>query len=252
MNHLHSIRWGLASLCVMAMQPAHALQATAWIDLSSPLITYTDLDQSDGIAPAFTVSGIQFGVSVWEYAGYSQTLDGRNDTSNQWPGVLNVAYTTTHPPGATGEAGWSAAGIGSAILTGHVDGGHMNAGAGFYAAISLTPMSSVQFSFPGHLTLDATGHDNLRQAYATLQGYVQTPDYAVPTQDYLRLESWFGNGDLSRDVVLTLTNPGTEVFQGTLSITGAVDTVSTAPEPETWAMLLAGLGLVGWAARQRG
>ncbi len=30
------------------------------------------------------------------------------------------------------------------------------------------------------------------------------------------------------------------------------DVVSAVPEPETWAMLLAGLGLVGWTARQRG
>jgi hypothetical protein len=28
--------------------------------------------------------------------------------------------------------------------------------------------------------------------------------------------------------------------------------LAPVPEPETWALMLAGLGLVGWAARRRG
>jgi len=46
-----------------------------------------------------------------------------------------------------------------------------------------------------------------------------------------------GQGDNYQDLVFTLSN--------------AVVVVAQVPEPETYALLLAGLGLVGWAARRR-
>jgi hypothetical protein len=249
MKYPYSASSSIAALCVLFMQPAYALQADVWIDLSNPQITYTDLSASDGITPNLTLSNFQIGASVWEYAGYFQTVDGGGQSSTQWPVTLNFTYTTTTPPGATGTAGWSQ-GIGTAALAGHVDGGHMLAASGFYSSFSLTPNSEVQFSFPGRVTLNATGHDNLRIAYANLQGYFQPPDNVVQGLDYLHLESWPGFHDLSRNLVLTLTNTGEQALTGQLNITGQVDIVSTAPipEPETWAMLLAGLGLVGLQA----
>ncbi len=42
----------------------------------------------------------------------------------------------------------------------------------------------------------------------------------------------------------------TGVFDATLSVAGG-DTVTAVPEPETYAMLLAGLGLIGFSARRR-
>ena len=252
MKHLDSARWGIASLCILFMQSAQALQANVWIDLSNPQITYTDLSASDGITPNLTLSDFQIGASVWEFAGYWQTVDGGGQSSTQWPVTLNYTYTTTTPPGAAGTAGWSQ-GIGAASLTGYVDAGHVLAASGFYANISLTPKSEVQFSFPGSVILDTTGHDNQRIAYANLQGYFQPPDNVVQGLDYLHAESWPGDHVLSRNLVLTLANTGEQVMQGRLNIVGQVDIVSTAPipEPETWAMLLTGLGLLGGWRRCR-
>ena len=38
---------------------------------------------------------------------------------------------------------------------------------------------------------------------------------------------------------------------GVYTLTNGVLTISAVPEPATWAMMLTGLGLVGWAARRR-
>lgn len=39
---------------------------------------------------------------------------------------------------------------------------------------------------------------------------------------------------------------------GTFADSTTMLTITAVPEPETYAMMLAGLGLVGWAARRRG
>jgi hypothetical protein len=44
---------------------------------------------------------------------------------------------------------------------------------------------------------------------------------------------------------------GVNAYLGELEVTGHVPVTPAVPEPETWAMLLAGLGLVGFAARRR-
>jgi hypothetical protein len=57
------------------------------------------------------------------------------------------------------------------------------------------------------------------------------------------------HGRLALDFVVTgdPTGPQSDVFFDYLSVT----TTAAVPEPETYAMLLAGLGLLGFAARRR-
>ena len=75
------------------------------------------------------------------------------------------------------------------------------------------------------------------------------PGHAVPGR-VTDLQSWIRNAALDPDwlrVGTDITHQGP--FNAVFSLTG--DTVAAVPEPETYALLLAGLGLLGFVARRR-
>jgi len=75
------------------------------------------------------------------------------------------------------------------------------------------------------------------------------PGVAFPTGT-TDLQSWIRNAALAPDwlrVGTDITHQGP--FNAVFSLTG--DTVAAVPEPETYSMLLAGLGLLGFVARRR-
>jgi hypothetical protein len=63
-------------------------------------------------------------------------------------------------------------------------------------------------------------------------------EFGVPNGTYVGFEDQLGGGDRDyEDLAFVFTNVG---------VTGVI------PEPATWAMMIAGFGLVGWASRRRG
>jgi hypothetical protein len=71
---------------------------------------------------------------------------------------------------------------------------------------------------------------------------------AATGEDWLAAHAWGGNG-LDPETTWVFTAPEVDTF----SITGGsiAYTVTSVPEPEAWAMLLAGLGVIGATARPR-
>ena len=64
-----------------------------------------------------------------------------------------------------------------------------------------------------------------------------TYDFLEPGRTRVGFEDIFGGGDLDfNDHLFSFTN---------------IRAVNAVPEPETYALMLAGLGVVGWAARRR-
>jgi PEP-CTERM motif len=106
------------------------------------------------------------------------------------------------------------------------------------------------------------------QAALDLKGYCDATDMdpgdAFEAELILAKPDWFSGTDLPGDIpglgsylgaFITANGFQEGVLTGEFGATITSMTVSASlapiPEPETYAMLLAGLGLVGWAARQR-
>lgn len=253
MGSRYLIALALALLGLLTTRPASALQATAWIDMSAPAITVTDLNPGDGIAPVFALSNLQSSASVFWYKYYWTTLGGDVNSSSDWTSDLSATYAT---PGATGNAAWTNS-LGTTAVSGYDDDRRLHAGIGRFADFTLTGNTQVDIWIPVGLTLDATGHDAYRQAYANTQLVVWSldPDFGSTVYDYLRLESWFGNGDLSGTLHVTFTNLGVPDLSGYVAADAFSDTMSSAPVPETVpgpsTMLLLGLGLIGLVGVRR-
>jgi hypothetical protein len=83
---------------------------------------------------------------------------------------------------------------------------------------------------------------NLSAAFGTLVGQIDSGDFFAIGTSF--------NGIASASGVLKLYYWDSNFGDNTEHITASV-TVGAIPEPETYALMLAGLGLVGWAARRR-
>ena len=89
---------------------------------------------------------------------------------------------------------------------------------------------------PSAVIVDGVTHDNSNYA-----------DYFGGTQAItLSVLDIVGNS-----VTVTLVDPTSWVFLSEVTFDGVVNSVTAIPEPGNVAMMLAGLGLLGWSARRR-
>ncbi|WP_295629263.1 PEP-CTERM sorting domain-containing protein [uncultured Nitrosomonas sp.] len=88
----------------------------------------------------------------------------------------------------------------------------------------------------------ASNADGMNHVYST--GFSGDEVLGIPAGTYVGFEDLFGGGDLDyNDQAFVFTNINTSSL--------LAENISPVPEPETYALLLVGLGLIAFAARSR-
>jgi hypothetical protein len=219
-------------------QAVLAPNAVASIDWSTFSAQVFDLTPLDNIAAGLT----------WTYQDTSVTVTNSQNTSsvNDW--TTSLSLSSSHED-ASADASFLVA---SLFAIPNPPGGFGFASAGRYGDFSLTPGTLVLFTV--HVDLEATGNEN-NQAYANMN--VWGPD-ALNTggnqsaNSSLSAGAWSPANQVSGTLSTSFVNLSNANMTGGINVFGEVQGYTAPiPEPETYALLLAGLGLVGWMARRR-
>ena len=154
------------------------------------------------------------------------------------PGIASATNFTQNINVTNQTTGFTQTHLESSLATAFTDTFNFNV-AGF------GPLFSVNSSV---ISFGTTASQNIDFSSASLNGVALTIDNS---QNGGQLSIAFTPGDFNLSSPLTLIVNGTAgtnaTYSGTLNITSA----AAVPEPETYAMLLAGLGLIGFTARRK-
>lgn len=249
LSHVCSLALAAAAAALCAL-PAHAQSASASAAITSFSYRLVDLDLADGITPSIALTPIS------GFTRLSHSMYG-NSAMNEFQSIGTLGTT------ASGRA------FGSASTTSGVDFMQAMAqfsapaGAGYQSFggeneyrfnFTLTPSTGLAFS--GDVSLAAHDSGGPVQALAgmRMQGlFPWTPsglvdytafNWTAGVEDGARAERFYGElrtGAIGLQGYFRMTNHATVISNALLPI----------PEPQTYAMLLAGLALLGVCARRQ-
>lgn len=162
---------------------------------------------------------------------------------------------------ATAEVGWYGLSAEVTLTDRYADA---DARATFSRDFSLDAHSS--FTFSGLATVDITGDPNPLAAVTTFDSNASFASLTLGdlfgrVRTTIGASIW-GLGSGLSDIfsysvgpngllALTITNNSNSALQGTVNAGSYVAVAAPIPEPETWLLLLAGAGIVGFTARKR-
>jgi hypothetical protein len=266
----------LALLAAAAFTPAAFGQsANSTVTFTNFHYTLTDLTPDDGLAPSatFTFKNTLFvrgsDVSTNQQASSTNDVATRNVAMSA-PGY-NVSASTTAGTGQQHLNGASASASGSAIVTGKEtpssDGKQFNtyySSAVIYdGTFILAPGTKITFYADVHAFASSdngtTKDFNYAQATGWMDGYAGGYAYDSLQANAQHMND-FGlkTDDKTETLEISFTNYDFAPLSGRLSVQAYAngtatntDTPLPVPEPSTYAMFLAGLGLIGVARRRR-
>lgn len=211
----------LAGVIGVASQPAAASAvATAEIDWSTFGWVLYDLDPLDSITPSITFDNQYSSVDAWSRQSASSNY------SSDW-----VTFISAISPSAEATADANKL---------HAESGYgSEAGFNRGANFALSPMTLVIFR--ANATVFASSS---AIAFAAL--YIQGPGANGTGWQYSSSEFYGTNSGTLTTSFLNMTNDN---MFGDIGLYGSAS--APVPEPENYALMLAGLGLVGWMARRR-
>lgn len=249
-SHMVGLLLAAGFTLIPAAQSAQASVASAQVsvDLSSLGISYYWLENFEE-TPTTTIT-------VWNTQVGAM---GDSDTSSIYRGVCGDASCATLS--AVAEASISASDVTTQMST--EDTGFINAHADWTALVTVeaTGAGTLDLTLPYTVQVSAGVGDTAR---ASLSSYYRDPpragDWMLDMQDlsfgYDEISGTPGglineSGSLIHH--FSWSSPGTHQIYWTVGqrVQGMAADVPAVPEPETWALLLAGLGMTGVAAKRR-
>lgn len=237
MHHTKTLGHAIVLSMALASTAASAATAEAWIDWSSLEITLVDLDPSDGVAASLTWTD-QFSTTYLDAATFI-SID-----SSDWTSPLDSTI-----PGASVHLGAStlSASINSAAISTPTDAaalrfGSFTLGANTQVTISATVSAALT---PGLAGSYAGAYFELFEEDADQSDLYDTAGIELG-DGYLSVASATGL------ISVSIANASNSAIDAGLAASADTSLMpSPVPEPESYALFLAGLGLMGLVARRR-
>lgn len=237
----------IAVACTGLFAGASALAQVSSVSARIDQFSYelVDLDLTDRITPALSFREFTYSESYYDDGGgvlvdvqYSDTFG--NTAVARGSGAASTSSSRTS---LSAEAGWAASSPQFQKI-----GARNSYGWEF----DITPATGVLFRAVATIDV-AHGDDSYAQASVNLNSYFITPENAVPV-DRGSFDSIYITQGADRLVMLGYLESGDEGRQGVFSISNDVfaQNAAAVPEPAGWAMLLAGLALLGRGLRRGG
>jgi hypothetical protein len=257
----------VALLAAAAFTPAAFGQsANSTVTLTNFHYTLTDLTPDDGLAPSatFTFKNTLF-VRGSDVSTNRQALSN-NDVATRNVAMsapaYNVSASTTAGTGLQHLNGASALVSGSATLTGTQYSNYLSTAMIYDGSFTLAPGTKITFYADVHAFASSdngtTSEFNYAQASGWFNGYDDRNVVYDSVQAYARHMDDFGlkTEDKTKTLEISFTNYDSTALHGLLRVGAevngiATNTIPAIPEPSTYAMFLAGLGLIGFAKRRR-
>jgi hypothetical protein len=252
---------------------AFAQSANSTVTFSNFHYTLTDLTPDDGIAPSAAFTFLNYAYVLGSNPGSNDQTFSKDDVATQSAAVsapgYSISASTTAGTGLQHLNGASATASGSAIISGdetpYSDGKQISAYSAstilYSGDFTLAPGSQITFYADVHAFASSdtgtTNDESFARAIGWFSGSAGNDYFSTSVQANATHNNDFGlkTDEMTQALQVTFSNDGFKPLTGYFNIRGDIGgsavNMLPVPEPSTYAMFLAGLGLIGFAKRRR-